>query len=392
VIMTAQGSIRSAVEAVRAGAIDYLTKPVPLEDLERLVARALELRQAAAHAAEAEAGAAAVPADEEPVGISHGFQHVLQLARQIAPTQASVLITGESGTGKDLLARTIHRLSPRAGAPFVKVSCAALPEALLESELFGHERGAFTGALARRPGRFEVASGGTIFLDEVGDIPAAMQVKLLRFLQDHEFERVGGNRTLTVDVRVLAATHRDLAALVRDGSFRDDLYWRLNVIELRMPALRERAEDIPLLARHFVARCARANGRVMDQLGDDVLRTMRAYAWPGNVRELENAVERAVVLSRGPRLGLDLFPSLTGISPAAAAPFEPPSIPPIPGATLEEIEREAILRTLESVGGSSTRAAAILRISPRTIQYKRKQWMTDAPAAARLLRVQRQSS
>jgi len=365
VIMTAQGSIRSAVESLRAGAVDYLTKPVPLEDLLGLVRRCV--------AAEESAGEGAPASLPGLLGTSHAMREIAKLTRQIAPTNATVLITGESGTGKDVLAATLHALSPRARSPFVKVSCAALTETLLESELFGHERGAFTGALARRSGRFEVAADGTLFLDEVGDIPASMQIKLLRFLQDRQFERVGGNKTLTVNARVIAATHRDIAARVREGAFREDLYWRLKVIEIPVPPLRLRSEDIPLLASHFVERFALANGRKIHGLAPDALAGLLAYDWPGNVRELEHAIERAVVLARGRTLGPELFPMLGSRHPGLHPPI-------IPGSSLEEIEKEAILRTLEAVGGSSTRAAAILGISPRTIQYKRKQWSTSVPA------------
>jgi transcriptional regulator with PAS, ATPase and Fis domain len=281
-----------------------------------------------------------------------------------------VLITGESGTGKELIAQAIHQRSPRRDAPFVKVSCAALPETLLESELFGHERGSFTGALARRAGRFEIAAGGTVFLDEVGDIPLGMQVKLLRFLQEHQFERVGGNQTLTVDVRVITATHRDLQALIKEGKFREDLYYRLDVIEIPLPPLRARNQDIPLLTDFFLKKYSAANAKEVRSVTDETLAALMSYSWPGNVRELEHAIERAVILSRRDQLDLGLFPSLPHAESRSSRKTAPVA------ASMEEIEREAILRTLESVGGSTSRAAAVLQISPRTIQYKLKQYRT----------------
>jgi two-component system NtrC family response regulator/two-component system response regulator HydG len=311
---------------------------------------------------------------ENIIGRSPEMLEVFRLVEQVAPSQASCLVTGESGTGKELIAQALHQRSPRRDAPFVKVSCAALPETLLESELFGHERGSFTGAISRRSGRFEVAAGGTVFLDEIGDVPLGMQVKLLRFLQERQFERIGGNVTLTVDVRVIAATHRDLPVLVREGKFREDFYYRLNVIEIPLPPLRSRSQDIPLLVDFFVRRFADANAKEVDSVTDETLAALTGYAWPGNVRELEHAIERAVVLSRGNQLDLSLFPIL----PAPAIEAEHPGGPLVPGATLEEIEREAIMRTLESVGGSTSRAAAILKISPRTIQYKIKQYRLGA--------------
>jgi transcriptional regulator with GAF, ATPase, and Fis domain len=307
---------------------------------------------------------------------------VFRLVEQVAPSQASILITGESGTGKELIAQAIHQHSPRRDAPFVKVSCAALPETLLESELFGHERGSFTGAIARRPGRFEVAAGGTIFLDEIGDIPLGMQVKLLRFLQERQYERLGGNQTLTVDVRVIAATHRDLSERIRAGAFREDLYYRLNVIEIVMPPLRTRTQDIPLLADYFIRRYAAANGRTIEGLTPEALAGLMASPWPGNVRELEHALERAVILARGPVLEAGLFQGLP-IAAAAASANQGNGLP-VPGSTMDQIERDVILRTMESVGGSVRRAADILQISPRTIQYKLKRYratpLSDRPS------------
>ena len=377
VIMTAYGTIRSAVESLREGAEDYLTKPIDVEELEHLLARVLQRKRLLSEGRMLRERLDDTYRFENIIGRSAGMLHVFQLVEQVAPSQASILITGDSGTGKELIAQAIHQRSPRRDAPFLKVSCAALPETLLESELFGHERGAFTGALARRAGRFEIAAGGTVLLDEIGDVPLGMQVKLLRFLQERQFERVGGNRTLTVDVRVLAATHRDLVALAREGKFREDLYYRLNVIEIRLPPLRERVQDIPLLVDFFVKKFAAANGKSLEKIAEEVLAGLMTHAWPGNVRELEHAIERAVILSRGNTLDLSLFPSIP-----PPVPDEPRGLGPrVPGATLGEIEKDAILRTLESVGGSTSRAAAILGISPRTIQYKVKEYRGEGVRA-----------
>jgi len=374
VIMTAHGTIRSAVQALQEGAEDYLTKPIDVEELEHLLDR---IRKKKALLAETRVLRERLDDKyrfENIIGRSPEILEVFRMVEQVAPTQASILIGGESGTGKELIAQAIHQRSPRRDAPFVKVSCAALPETLLESELFGHERGSFTGAVARRAGRFELAAGGTIFLDEIGDVQPGMQVKLLRFLQERQFERVGGNRTLTVDVRVIAATHRDLPVLIREGKFREDLYYRLNVIEIVLPPLRTRSQDIPLLVDFFVQKFAAANGKEIVGLNDETLAALMAYSWPGNVRELEHAIERAIILARDRTLDLSLFP----VIPRPEAPSKRPPGLVVPGATLEEIERDAIQRTLEAVGGSTTRAAAILKISPRTIQYKMKQYRSGS--------------
>ncbi|WP_233561941.1 sigma-54 interaction domain-containing protein, partial [Sorangium cellulosum] len=287
---------------------------------------------------------------------------VYRMARQVAGARATVLITGESGTGKGELARAIHAKGPRAKAPFVTLHCAALAESLLESELFGHERGAFTGADRRRIGRFEQAHGGTLFLDEVGEIAPATQVKLLRVLQERAFERVGGNETVTVDVRLIAATNRDLAAAVQEGQFREDLYYRLNVVHIDMPPLRVRDTDVLLLANHFLRRFAAENHRKIEGFTDQARSKLVAHRWPGNVRELENAIERAVVLCDDTRIDADHLP--IDAAPVAKGALR------IPGATMAEIERYAILSTLEATNGSTTRAAELLDISIRTIQYR----------------------
>jgi len=276
----------------------------------------------------------------------------------------------------ELFAQALHQNSPRRSKPFIRVACASLPETLLESELFGHEKGSFTGAIASRAGRFEIADGGTLFLDEIGDITPTVQVKLLRFLEEREFERVGGNRTYKVDVRIVAATHRDLTKKLEEGSFREDLFYRLNVIEIHIPTLRERAADIPLLALHFLRKYAAANGKDIQGLSDEVMALLLRHTWPGNVRELENAIERAVVLADQSVLAPVHFPTLRklGASVAAPSPGSTGMGVAIPGSSLGEIEKEAILRTLEAVGGSTSRAAAMLKISPRKIQYKLKEY------------------
>ncbi|HEY6003489.1 MAG TPA: sigma-54 dependent transcriptional regulator, partial [Anaeromyxobacter sp.] len=304
------------------------------------------------------------------VGDAPELQAVYEVVKRAAPTRATVLILGESGTGKELIAQALHEESPRADKPFIKVNCAALSETLLESELFGHEKGAFTGALGRKEGRFELADGGTLFLDEIGDISPALQIKLLRVLQQKEFERVGGTQTIKVDVRLVAATNRDLAAEVKGGKFREDLYYRLNVVAVTLPPLRQRKGDIPALVSHFIDKYAKAYGKEIRGLAPGTLNALLSHDWPGNVRELENVVERAVVLCKASELTADdLPPTLRGPRPRERAPGAL-----IPGATLYEIEREAILRTLDMVGGSTSRAAEILGISVRKIQYRLKEY------------------
>jgi two-component system response regulator HydG len=295
------------------------------------------------------------------LGTSGAMQRIYRLAAQVAPTRATVLITGESGTGKGALARVLHDRSPRAGRPFVAVHCVALAESLLESELFGHEKGAFTGAERRRPGRFEIANGGTLFLDEVGEIPLATQVKLLRVLQEREFERVGGNEAIAVDVRIIAATNRDLAADVKAGRFREDLYYRLNVVPIEMPPLRMRQSDLEVLARHYLERFNSENGKSVLGFTPAARARIAEYSWPGNVRELENAIERAIVVCEGSYVDAEHLPIANERTSVTAR---------IPGSTLAEIERYAIMTTLEAAGGSTTKAAEMLGVSVRTVQYR----------------------
>jgi DNA-binding NtrC family response regulator len=381
VLLTGVSDVATAVTAIRRGAADYLTKPVNGDELVVTVQQQLDLQRALEELRTLRARARGVAAPHQMIGTSAAMRRVHDAMDQVAPSRSTVLITGESGTGKELVAAALHAASPRAAGPYIKVHCASLAETLLESELFGHERGAFTGAIARREGRFAAAHGGTLFLDEIGEISPALQVKLLRFLQEHEFEPVGGDHPVRVDVRIIAATHRDLLAMVKLGTFREDLYYRLHVIAIEVPALRDRAEDIAPLAQHCFARYTQDNGKPLEGFSPAALQALRAYRWPGNVRELEHAVERAVVMSAGPRVELeDLPPAVRGAPIRLDAPIA------IPGATLREIERYAILTTLEAAGGSTSRAAAILDVTARTIQYRlqdyRRADKTMGPAIA----------
>jgi two-component system NtrC family response regulator/two-component system response regulator HydG len=381
VLMTAYGTVKTAVKAMKLGAEDYLGKPIDVEELEIVLQKTLEKKRLLEETHVLKARLDQKYKFENLVGESPGMLQVFKAIRQVAPSSASVLLLGESGTGKELFAQAIHQNSPRRTKPFIRVACASLPETLLESELFGHEKGSFTGALYTRAGRFEAADGGTLFLDEIGDISPTVQVKLLRFLEEKEFERVGGNRTFKVDVRIVAATHRDLKKKIEEGTFREDLYYRLNVIEIQIPPLREREGDIPVLAQHFLKKYADANGKDVTGLSDDVLTMLWRHSWPGNVRELENAMERAVVLSDQPVLVPVHFPTLRRAVEDAAAPKPATRGASIPGSTLAEIEREAILRTLEAVAGSTSRAAALLHISTRKIQYKLKEYQKQGVIA-----------
>ena len=368
VVMTAFGAVDSAVDAMKKGAANYLTKPLNMAQLQLVIEREMERRRLRQEAGSLRARLAERYSFENIIGNAPVMQEIFKTVAQVASSRASILIAGESGTGKELIAAAIHQRSPRNQGPFVKLHCAALAESLLESELFGHERGSFTGAAGRREGRFAQAHGGTLFLDEIGEISPAIQVKLLRFLQEHEFERVGGNETVRVDVRVIAATNRDLKAEVAAGRFREDLYYRLNVITLRMPALRERPSDVPVLASHFLDKYSTENQRQIDGFSDDALARLSGYGWPGNVRELENVVERAVVMATGNRIG-------TAELPSYLLPVDVGGIR-IPGSTLEEIEHHAIVKTLESTGGATGKAAEILGVSVRKIQYKLQEYQS----------------
>ncbi len=364
IVTTAFGDVSAAVDAMRRGAVDFITKPVDIDVLLLSIERSIQTRAIHVESENLKRQLRERTGEglDGLIGTSPVMQKVYRVARQVAKSKATVLITGESGTGKGELAKAIHALSTRAKEPFVSLHCAAIPETLLEAELFGHEKGAFTGADKRRVGRFEQASGGTLFLDEVGEIPPLMQVKLLRVLQERTVERIGSGQTVPVDVRLLAATNKDLANEVREGRFREDLYYRLNVVQVEMPPLRLRGADVFVLAEHFLQRFARENFKNIDGYSEAARAKVLAHRWPGNVRELENAVERAVVMSEGTLVDADDLPF------DAAQPLQGPIR--IPGSTMAEIERHAILATLEATQGSTARAAELLDISVRTIQYR----------------------
>lgn len=362
IVVTAFGAVDTAVEAMRAGAADYLQKPIQIEELLVVLDRVLAYSRTREEVKRLRERLDDKFRPANMVGDSAAMRAVFKIVQQVAPARASVLITGESGTGKELVAQGIHEASPRKNAPFVKLHCAALAESLLESELFGHEKGSFTGAINRREGRFKQADGGTLFLDEIGEIPPATQVKLLRFLQERTFERVGSNETLRVDVRIIAATNRNLQEEVRTGRFREDLYYRLNVVSIEMPPLRQRGPDILALAEYFLKKYATENGKNVNGFTPPAVGRLGEYPWPGNVRELENAVERSVVLCEGAKIDVTDLPLFVQAPPQGAVR--------IPGSTFAEIEKFAIISTLESVGWSTSKAARILDISVRTIQYR----------------------
>jgi DNA-binding NtrC family response regulator len=368
VVMTAHGSIDTAVEAIRRGAENYITKPLDVGAVTALLARAMDKAKLAHEAADLRERLHQAFDFSRILGEHPAMRRLTQTITQVAPSRASVLIHGESGTGKELIAAAIHENSKRARGPFVRLNCASLAESLLESELFGHEKGSFTGALARRKGRFEQADAGTLFLDEISEVPKPLQVKLLRFLQEREFERVGGNETIRVDVRIVAATNRDLKQCVQDGTFREDLYYRLDVVRIDVPPLRTRRSDIPILAHHFLHRFAKENERELKGFSDEAMQALLAHAWPGNVRELENAVERAVVLAPGPMIEREHLPMPTVHAEAGSVGAF------VPGMTLAELERVAILRTLEACENSTLKAAEMLGISRRKVQYRLREW------------------
>ena len=362
-LMTAFGSLETAIEAMRQGAYDYLTKPFKLAEVTLAIRRALDDQQLRAENARLRAEVERQLGFERVVGRSRAIQSLLEQVRAVADSEASVLLLGESGTGKELVARALHWSSSRRSGPFVAVNCAAVPESLLESELFGHEKGAFTGADRKHVGLFAAAHGGTLFLDEVGDLPLAMQAKLLRAIQEKAVRPVGGAETLQLDLRLVTATNRDLAALVPEGKFREDLYYRLAVIPIRLPALRERPEDIPLLGEHFLRDASERLGKRLAGFAADALEWMREYRWPGNVRELENVVERAAVLAAGPIVTLADLRTEFSVEPAVSA-LRP---------TLDELERQYIRRVLDEVQGDKQAAAKILGVSVRTLQRKEKE-------------------
>jgi DNA-binding NtrC family response regulator len=372
VIMTAFGSIEGAVAAMRAGAYDYLTKPIELDELDLLVRRISERRKLIAENRLLKAQLAEKFSVQEIISQSAAMEEVLNTAGRVAQSTASVLIRGESGTGKEVLARAIHYGSPRKDNPFVAVNCAALSEHLLESELFGHEKGAFTGADKQRKGRFEIADGGTIFLDEVGDIPPITQVKLLRVLQEHSLERVGGSEPLTVDVRVIAATNRNLEDLIQHGTFREDLFYRLNVVTIEIPPLRLRRDDIAPTIEHFAARFAREQKKKIS-FSREAWNALLRYDYPGNVRELQNIIQRAVILSRGETVALTDLPQV--VKGLKGEEHKDPLASPkdLPGA-VEKLEKDLIFEALRVNGGNQSKAARDLGISERNLRYRLQKW------------------
>jgi two-component system response regulator AtoC len=369
IMMTAYGSVDTAVEAMKRGAYDFVTKPVNIDRLEMLIQRALRERDTRRENAELRQQVSRRIGLESMIGHSPPMVEVFETIKQVAPSRATVLIQGETGTGKELAAYAIHTLSTRASKKFVAVHCKAFSPQLLESELFGHERGAFTGAFERRIGRFEQAAGGTLFLDEVGEIDENTQVKILRVLGERTFERVGGNQTLRADVRLVAATNKELATLVAEGKFRDDLYFRLNVVQITMPPLRLRREDIPLLVQAFLKESAKENGKPFRELAPEAMARILEYNWPGNVRELRAAIEHAVVMCSSPRIGVRDLP----ISVRQAVQTSDGQTQEPQGLNLHQTERNLIFRALEQSGGNRTEAAKILGISRRTLHRRLKE-------------------
>jgi DNA-binding NtrC family response regulator len=370
VVMTAYGTVETAVEAMKAGASDYVLKPFSLEEMKLILRKELDVRRLREENRSLREALGERYQFRNIVARSPKMQEVLATVERVASTQSTVLLGGESGVGKDLIARAIHEHSRRASGPFIKINCTAIPENLLESELFGYEKGAFTGANTAKPGKFELADKGTIFLDEIGDVPGSIQVKLLHVLQDREFERLGGTKTLKVDVRVVAATNQDLRAALEQGTFREDLYYRLNVVPISIPPLRERKEEIPYLADHFIARFARESGKPLSDITPAALRLLMDFHWPGNVRELENIIERAVALSAG--TVIDVADIRLDVSAARPAPVVAGGSLPFPpeGMTLEEFEDEIIRESLRRADGNKSQAARLLGLSRNALRYR----------------------
>jgi DNA-binding NtrC family response regulator len=378
-MLTGQGTVETAVQAMKLGAFDFLTKPFPLADLELLIEKAYERRHLRKENEQLKAALDRAQQSPEIVGQSPAMQEVMRLIERAGPTEKAILIQGESGTGKELVARALQRASQRADKPMVVINCAALPETLLESELFGHEKGAFTGATERKRGKFEAADGGTLMLDEIGEMSAEIQAKFLRVLEGHSFERVGGQEPIRVDVRVVAATNRDLQSMVRDGQFRQDLYYRLNVVEIVVPPLRSRGKDCLQLAQFFLDRFNAEMGRKIEGFTEAAKKRLVAYSWPGNIRELKNVVERAVVLSTKTEIDaadLALTPAIEGGSMSTAYAETPAEM------TLAELEREHIERVLRHTDGNKSRASTILGIERSTLDRKLKKF-ADIPGDAR---------
>ena len=375
IVMTAYGTVETAVEAMKAGASDYVLKPFSLEEIKLIVGKELDVNRLREENRSLREALGRRYEFKNIIAHSAKMQEVLGTVDRVAPSNSTVLLGGESGVGKDLIARAIHQHSRRASGPFVKINCTAIPENLLESELFGYEKGAFTGAVNSKPGKFELADKGTIFLDEIGDVPGTIQVKLLRVLQDREFERLGGTKTLKVDVRVVAATNQDLRAALEEGTFREDLYYRLNVVPISIPPLRERKEDIPYLVDHFVERFARDSGKPIRGITPAAQKVLMEFHWPGNVREVENIIERAVALSSGEMLDigdvrLDYSPAkpdgadIGPLANSAAGTFPPP------GVTLEQFEDEIIKEAVRRSNGNKSQAARLLGLSRNALRYR----------------------
>jgi len=369
VMITAFGTVETAVTAMKQGAYDFLTKPLDINHVRVLVKKALEKRSLVRENLRLQAELAGHRGIGNMVGRSAPMMEVADLISRIAPTKATLLITGESGTGKELVADAIHALSPRADKPLVKVNCASLAESLLESELFGHVKGAFTGAIADKKGRFELADGGTLFLDEIGDVSPAVQVRLLRMLQDKSFERVGGNKTINVDVRIVSATNQDIKAKIESGEFREDLFYRLHVVSIDLPPLRERTGDVPLLAEFFRSKLAKEHNKKVESIHPKAMAMLDDYSWPGNVRELEHVIESALILTRSSEITLDLLPPGIQKATRKVAAIEVPV-----GSSLADAEKILIKETLSYTGGNKTKAAKLLGIGTRTLYRKLEEY------------------
>jgi two-component system, NtrC family, response regulator AtoC len=373
IIMTAHGTRETALEAVRRGAYDYFTKPFSLDEMEIIVRRALEKKRMVGELEQLRHQLAAASRRGRIVGSSRALEEILRLIDRVGPTDSTVLILGESGTGKELIAEAIHENSNRRGKPFVKLNCAAIPEALLESELFGHEKGAFTGAISRKPGKFETADGGTLLLDEIGDMTLSTQAKILRALQERELQRVGGTQTIKVDVRIIASTNKDLERAVKEGTFRDDLYFRLNVVTLQVPPLRDRREEIPELADHFLAEANTRLNRGITRLAPDALAALMEHGWPGNIRELRNMIERAVVVNDGEVLALSSFPPPIRPVETPAGANGSARWDTLQNLTLDEkvaqLERAFVMDALARAGGVQAAAARLLGVTERSVWH-----------------------
>jgi DNA-binding NtrC family response regulator len=371
VVMTAFGTVETAVEAMKAGASDYLLKPFSLEDMMITLEKVLELHALRRENRELKEELTRRYDFGQIIGRSEKMREVFETAKRVAPTRATVLLGGESGVGKGMLARAIHLSSPRRDAPFVKIACSAIPENLMESELFGYEKGAFTGAVRSHPGKFEQADGGTVFLDEIGDVPASVQVKLLRVLQEREFERLGSTKTVQVDVRIVAATNQDLRAALEQGTFREDLYYRLNVVPINLPPLRERKEDIAYLVDHFLTQFSDDTGGRVQGIAPEALDKLKAYHWPGNVRELENIIQRSMVLAQGEVLGPEDI-QLDGAK--RAAPSVNGEVGFLPeGMTLDEYEQELIREAMRRADNNKSHAARLLGLTRNALRYRLSQ-------------------